>query len=67
LGLYGKKHNPIFDEVIQACEEKGVKLLMGFKQHWNKELIAQFYAIVYFGYVLNERGELESYVFYDRG
>jgi hypothetical protein len=27
------KHNPIFDEVIHACEEKGIKVLMGFKQH----------------------------------
>jgi nucleoside diphosphate kinase len=42
--------------VIQACEEKGLKILMGFKQHWNKELIAQFYAMVYFGYFMNERG-----------
>jgi hypothetical protein len=42
-----RKNNPIFDEVIQACEEKGIKVLMGFKQHWNKELIAQFYATIY--------------------
>jgi hypothetical protein len=37
-----RRNNPIFDEVIQACEDKGIKVLMGFKQHWNKELIAQF-------------------------
>jgi hypothetical protein len=35
-----RKNNPIFDEVIHACEAKGIKALMGFKQHWNKELIA---------------------------
>jgi hypothetical protein len=35
-----RKNNPIFDEVIQASESKGIKALMGFKQHWNKELIA---------------------------
>jgi hypothetical protein len=28
-----RKNNPIFDEVIQACESKGIKTLMGFKQH----------------------------------
>jgi hypothetical protein len=47
-----RKNNHIFDEVIQDFEAKGIKVLMGFKQHWNKELIAQFYATVYFGYVL---------------
>jgi hypothetical protein len=51
-----RKNNPIFDEVIHACESKGIKVLMGFKQRWNKALIAQFYATVYFGYVLKEDG-----------
>jgi hypothetical protein len=37
-----RKNNPIFDEVIQACGSKGIKVLMGFKQHRNKELIANF-------------------------
>jgi hypothetical protein len=41
-----KRNNLIFDEVIQACEAKGIKVLMGFKKHWNKELIAQFYVTV---------------------
>jgi hypothetical protein len=52
-----RKNNPIIDEVIQDCEEKGIKVFMGFKHHWNKELIAQFYVTVYFGYVLNENGQ----------
>jgi hypothetical protein len=59
-----RKNNPIFDEVIQACESKGIKTLMGFKQHWNKELIAQFYATVYFGYVLKEDGRSERAMFW---
>jgi hypothetical protein len=59
-----RKNNPIFVEVIQACEEKGLKILMGFKQHWNKELIAQFYAMVYFGYFMNERGQSERAMFW---
>ena len=28
---------------------------MGFQKDWNKELIAQFYATVHFGYLKNER------------
>jgi hypothetical protein len=28
-----RRNNPIFDEVIQACRAKGIKVLMGFKQH----------------------------------
>jgi hypothetical protein len=59
-----RKNNPIFDEVIQACESKGVKALMGFKQHWNKELIAQFYATIYFGYVLKADGRSERAMFW---
>jgi hypothetical protein len=59
-----RKNNPIFDEVIQACESKGIKVLMGFKQHWNKELITQFYATVYFGYALKEDGRSERALFW---
>jgi hypothetical protein len=33
LEFMERKNNPIFDEVIQACESKGIKALMGFKQH----------------------------------
>jgi hypothetical protein len=28
---------------------------MSFLQHWNKEIIAQFYATIYFGYMGTER------------
>jgi hypothetical protein len=51
-------------KVILACEAKGIKVLMGFKQHWNKELIAQFYVTIYFGYVPKEDGRSERAVFW---
>jgi hypothetical protein len=44
-----RKRNEIFRQVLDAREDKGIKGLMGFKQDWNKEIIAQFYATVYFG------------------
>jgi hypothetical protein len=28
---------------------------MGFRQYWNKEIIAQFYATVHFGHIGSER------------
>jgi hypothetical protein len=50
-----RKRNEIFRQVLDACEDKGIKGLMGFKQDWNKEIIAQFYATVYFGQWKGER------------
>jgi hypothetical protein len=44
-----RKNDPIFNEVISNCERQRVKMLMGFRQDWNKEIIAQFYAIVHVG------------------
>jgi hypothetical protein len=32
-----------------------VKELMGFRQDWNREIIAQFYATVHFGHIESER------------
>ena len=46
---------PFFNEVIAVCEEKRISHLMGFKHGWNKEIIAQFYATVFFGYHESER------------
>ena len=43
-----EKDDPIFKEVVAACESKGVKRIMGFKYGWCNEVIAQFYATVYF-------------------
>ncbi|RLN29558.1 putative copia-like retroelement [Panicum miliaceum] len=50
-----RKNDSIFDQVIAACAEKRIKHLMGFKHSWNREIIAQFYAAVYFGHYQNER------------
>ena len=41
------QNDPIFDQVIAACERTHIKRLMGFKFDWNKEIIAQFYATLY--------------------
>ena len=38
----------ICDRVIDACEEFGIKELMGFRYDWNTEIIAQFHASFYF-------------------
>jgi hypothetical protein len=50
-----RKNDPIFNEVISNCERQRVKILMGFRQDWNKEIIARFYATVHFGYIGTER------------
>ena len=56
MGIYGQEdHNVIFTEVMAACADKRIKVLMGFKHSWNKEIIAQFYATVFFGHHDGER------------
>jgi hypothetical protein len=50
-----RENDPLFKEIISACENKKIKKLMGFKNHWNMELIAQFYATVFFGSLDGER------------
>jgi hypothetical protein len=50
-----RKNDPIFNEVISNYERQRVKMLMGFRQDWNKEIIAQFYTIVPFGHIGTER------------
>jgi hypothetical protein len=32
------------------CARIGTSRIMGFQHDWNKEVIAQFYATVYFGH-----------------
>ncbi|KAJ1253559.1 hypothetical protein BS78_K235300 [Paspalum vaginatum] len=49
-----EKKDPIFDQVIVACERQKIKRIMSYQHDWNVELIAQFYAIVYFH---NSNGE----------
>nr|AAK53851.1 Putative copia-like retroelement [Oryza sativa Japonica Group] len=41
-------HDPIINEVIEACARQNLKELMGLQYPWCKEIIAQFYATVYF-------------------
>jgi hypothetical protein len=49
------KNDPIFTELSTVCGPQRVKELMGFRQDWNREIIAQFYATVHFGYIESER------------
>ncbi|RLM62004.1 putative copia-like retroelement [Panicum miliaceum] len=50
-----RENDPLFKEIISACENKKIKKLMGFNNHWNRELIAQFYSTVFFGSLDGER------------
>jgi hypothetical protein len=38
-----------------VCGHQRVKELMGFRQDWNRKIIAQFYATAHFGYIEEER------------
>jgi hypothetical protein len=49
------KNDPIFTKLSTVCGHPRVKELMGLRQDWNREIIAQFYAIVHFGCVEEER------------
>jgi hypothetical protein len=49
------KNDPIFTELSTVCGHQRVKELMGFRQDWNREIIAQFYSTVHFGYIEEER------------
>ena len=50
-----KANDPMFNDIINACANKRIKKLMDFRHDWNKEIIAQFYATVHFGYIDGER------------
>ena len=39
--------DPVFDQIIEACERKGCKEIMGLKQDWCEEIIAQFYTTLW--------------------
>lgn len=41
-------NDPIFTQIVEACEVKGLKTILGYQHDWNVEIIAQFYAIAYF-------------------
>ena len=40
--------DPIFNEIIVACNAKHIFRIMGFKYNWNSDLIGQFYATCFF-------------------
>jgi hypothetical protein len=42
-----EQQDPIFNQVIVACESHRIKRLMGFHHDWNIEVIAQFYATLF--------------------
>ena len=50
-------NNEICDEVAQMCQDRHIKDIMGFQHNWNKEVIAQFYATVYFGHDAQNNNE----------
>ena len=50
-----RANDPLFQEIMSEYESKNIKALMGFQKDWNKEVIAEFYATVYFGYLGDER------------
>jgi methionine aminopeptidase len=42
-----EQHDPIYNQVIIACESHHIKKLMGVHYDWNIEVIAQFYATLF--------------------
>jgi hypothetical protein len=42
-----EQQDPIYYQVIDACESHHLKILMGAHYDWNVEVIAQFYATLY--------------------
>jgi hypothetical protein len=42
-----EQHDPIFNQVIAACESRHIKKLMDFHYDWNIEIITQFYATLF--------------------
>jgi hypothetical protein len=42
------QQDPIFNQVIAACESLHIKRVMGFHYDWNIEVITQFYATLFF-------------------
>ncbi|XP_039797537.1 phosphopantothenoylcysteine decarboxylase subunit SIS2-like [Panicum virgatum] len=47
--------------VTPAIQDRHIKDIMGFQHDWNKELIAQFYATVYFGHDAQNDNERTIY------
>jgi hypothetical protein len=43
-----EQQDPIFNQIIAACESLHIKRIMEFHYDWNIEVIAQFYATLFF-------------------
>jgi hypothetical protein len=42
------RRHPVFNKIKATCDELEMAEVMCFKYDWNKEIIYQFYAILYF-------------------
>ncbi|XP_034603496.1 uncharacterized protein [Setaria viridis] len=42
-------NDPILNEIVSMCKQRKIYDLMGYKHDWNTEIIAQFFATLYFG------------------
>jgi hypothetical protein len=51
-----EQQDPIFNQLIAACESHHIKKLMGFHYDWNIEVIAQFYASLF----IEEEGSVRA-------
>jgi hypothetical protein len=45
--MTARRHST-FNKIKATCDELGMIEMMSFKYHWNKEIICQFYATLYF-------------------
>jgi hypothetical protein len=43
-----KKKDTIFNRILEACDFHGITNLMQFRYNWNKEVILEFYATLFF-------------------
>jgi hypothetical protein len=42
------RRHSIFNQIKAACDESEITKMMSFKYNWNKKIICQFYATLYF-------------------
>jgi hypothetical protein len=43
-----KKKDATFDKILEPCDFHGITNIMQFWYNWNKEVILEFYATIYF-------------------
>jgi hypothetical protein len=44
-----RKRDTHFNMILEACEFHGITQLLSFRYNWNQEVIAEFYATLFFG------------------